>query len=379
MTELAISKAIRRSTGPTLRDVAEHAGVSPITVSRVINNVPNVRESTRRLVTDAIRAVGYSPNEAARRLATYEGPAAHARQIHIAMLCTSSSAYVANLLFGALEQARQYNAQFVVEKCAASSSWVTDIDRIVSEGADGFILAPPLADQPAVLEHLVMNGIPTVIVTSSPVRTDVCSVGIDAYRASKDITTHLLAIGHRRIGFISGHPAHATSEHRRQGYFDAMSDYGLSPDYNLVAQGDFTYLSGLDAAETLLELKPRPSAIFASNDDMAAAAVAVAHRLGIDVPADLSVVGFDDSDLATAISPQLTTIQVPVAELARSAADLLFKEILDDRSGKARLPERLLLDYKLVFRQSDAAPRTHPRHRHWSGVSGGQHDSSFNA
>ncbi len=353
MTDQARGRTVRRSNLPTLRDVAERAGVSAMTVSRVINDVPTVRESTRRMVNDAIRALGYSPNEAARRLAG-------SRQIHIAMLCTNASAFVANLLFGGLEQARKYNAQFIVEKCTASSSLATDIDRIVLDGADGFILAPPLADQPAILEHLVTNRIPTVVVTSSPVRTDVCSVGIDAYRAAKEMTMHLLTLGHRRIGFISGHPAHATSEHRLQGYVDAIVDSGSTLNMELIAQGDFTYLSGLGAAETLLALTPRPTAIFASNDDMAAATAAVAHGIGMDVPADLSIVGFDDSALATAIWPQLTTIHVPVAELARLATDLLVKEIRTDENGESRLPEHVLLDYKLIRRQSDAAPRTRP-------------------
>jgi LacI family transcriptional regulator len=346
--------ARRRRNAPTLEDVAKHAGVSPMTVSRVINRASTVRETTRRLVNAAIQEMGYAPNEAARNLAG-------AQQIHIAMLYATPSAFIAEFLFGGLEQVRKHNAQFIVEKCSDVARAVSEIERIVSDGADGLLIAPPLADSSKVLDFLESNEVPAVVVTSSQVRDSVSAVGIDAYKAARDMTRHLILMGHRRIGFIIGHPQHATSELRLAGYRDAMSEAALDCPDECIAQGDYTYRSGLDAAERLLSLETKPTAIFASNDDMAAAAAAVAHRYGLDVPADLTVCGYDDTPLATALWPQLTTIHVPIAELSRAAADLLVQAIQARRNGESYAPQHIVLDYTLIRRQSDAAPRIRPR------------------
>ncbi len=340
----------RRRRAPTLDDVARHAGVSSMTVSRVINRSPTVREETRRLVHAAIEELGYSPNEAARRLAG-------ARQIHIVLLYAKPSAFIAELMFGGLEQARKHDAQFIIEKCGELAHAEREIGRIMSEGADGLLLSPPLADSAQVLDFVEENGIPAVVVSSSRVRDSVNAVGIDAYKAARDVTDHLVALGHRRIGFIVGHPRHATSPLRLAGYRDSLRQWDIEFDERLVAQGDFTWRSGLDAAEDLLQVQPRPTAIFASNDDMAAAAVSVAHRQGLDVPADLSVCGFDDTPLATAVWPQLTTIHIPIAELSRAAADLLVETIRDKQAGRPHRPRHVVLDYRLIRRQSDAPPR----------------------
>lgn len=325
-----------------------------MTVSRVINGVPTVRETTRRRVDAAIREIGYQPNEAARSLAG-------ARQIHIAVLYAKPSAFIAELMFGGLEQVRKHNAQFIVEKCSDIAMAQTEIERIVADGADGLLIAPPLADSHQVLDFLEASEIPAVLVTSSRVRDTVCAVGIDAYKAAREMTRHLIEMGHRSIGFIVGHPKHATSALRLAGFRDAMEEAGLEYSDDYVAQGLFTYRSGLDAAERLLALGQRPTAIFASNDDMAAATAAIAHRLGLDVPADLSVCGFDDTPLATLIWPQLTTIHVPIAELSRAAADLLVQAIDARETGKEFSPEHIVLDYTLVRRQSDAPPRVRPQ------------------
>lgn len=325
-----------------------------MTVSRVINNPSTVREATRQLVCAAIEQIGYLPNEAARRLAG-------ARQIHIAMLYAKPSAYIAEFLFGGLEQVRKHNAQFIIEKCGQISKAASEIERIVSDGADGLLIAPPLADADPVLDFVQANEIPAVVVSSSHVRDSVCAVGIDAYEAAHEMTRHFISLGHEKIGFIVGHPKHATSERRQAGYRDSMTEAGLEYPAEYIAQGDFTWRSGLDAAEQLLSLRSPPSAIFASNDDMAAATIAVAHRHGLDVPADLSVCGFDDTPLATAVWPQLTTIHIPIAELSRAAADLLVRAIRAQHAGEAHSPRHVVLDYTLIRRQSDAPPRIRRR------------------
>jgi LacI family transcriptional regulator, galactose operon repressor len=325
-----------------------------MTVSRVINNEPNVREQTRKIVSAAIASLDYTPNPAARSLAG-------ANVVHIAMLYANPSAYIAEFLFGGLEQARKYNAQFIVEKCVNDPHIDAEIQRIVAGGVDGILLAPPLADSERLINLLEANDIPAVLVTSSRVRDNVSAVSIDDYRAAKEMTQHIIGLGHRRIGFVKGHPNQAASERRLAGFRDAMQDAGLDCPDQLVAPGLFTYRSGLDAAELLLGLAARPTAIFASNDEMAAAVVAVAHRHDLDVPGDLTICGFDDTPLATTVWPELTTIHQPIAELSRAAADLLIRKVRARRAGKAQKSRHLMLDFTLIRRQSDAPPRIRPR------------------
>jgi LacI family transcriptional regulator len=170
------------------------------------------------------------------------------------------------------------------------------------------------------------------------------------------MTERLISLGHRRIGFVKGHPKHSQSPQRLEGYLAALAEAGLPAPDELVVQGYFTYRSGLEAAEKLLALKDRPTAIFAANDDMAAGAVAVAHRHHLEVPGDLSVVGYDDSALATTIWPELTTIRQPIADMSREAVRLLSDEIRSRRAGEQPQHREALLDFKLIVRQSDAPP-----------------------
>ena len=174
------------------------------------------------------------------------------------------------------------------------------------------------------------------------------------------MTRHLVALGHRRIGFVCGNPNQTASDRRLAGYRDALIEAAIEVDDALIMPGLFSYRSGLDAAEQLMTLEARPTAIFASNDDMAAATVAVAHRHGIDVPGDLSVCGFDDTAIATTIWPELTTIHQPIAAMSRAALDLLAGEVRRRRAGQAIATRHMLLDFELVRRQSDATPRRRP-------------------
>lgn len=193
-----------RMRPPTLRDVAKHAGVSTMTVSRVINGLTPVREVTRERVRTAIEELGYAPNEAARSLAA-------AAQLRIALLYEKPSAYIAELLFGCLEQSRQHNVQFVVEKNSDRSQLEVDLDRLVGAGTAGILVAPPLGDSDEVLALLERVDKPMVTITSSHAHSRIPTVRIDGYEAAKDMTAHLIALGHTEIAFIAGHPAHAAS------------------------------------------------------------------------------------------------------------------------------------------------------------------------
>lgn len=336
-----------------MSDVAKLAGVSPMTVSRVMNGDPNVRASTRKKVDDAVAALNYVPNQAARRLAGV-------RPIRIGFLYSNPSAgYLTEFLVGLLNQASLNNVQLVVEKCEGEQ-WKDMTQRLIDNGADGIILPPPLCDVPGLIDLIAKSGTPAVAVACGLPDQRVSAVSIDDYQAAYAMTNHLISLGHQRIGFVIGNPNQTASARRLAGFKAAIKDRSFSASPELIVQGMFTYRSGLDAAESLLSLEQRPSAIFASNDDMAAATVAIAHRMGLDVPGDLTVAGFDDTALATTIWPELTTVRQPIADMAETAVKFLVRQIRAQREGAPEDPEHLLVDFSLIRRQSDAAPRMRP-------------------
>ncbi len=342
-----------RSGAPTMSDVAKLAGVSPMTVSRVMNGDPNVRSTTRKKVDEAVAALNYVPNQAARRLAGV-------RPVRIGFLYSNPSAgYLTEFLVGLLNQASLNNVQLVVEKCEGEQ-WKDKTQRLLDNGVDGIILPPPLCDTPGLIDLVAKAHVPSVTVACGQPDKRVSAVSIDDYQAAYTMTNHLIALGHQRIGFVIGHPNQTASARRLAGFKAAMSDKGLAMPKELTVQGMFTYRSGLDAAEQLLALEHRPTAVFASNDDMAAATVAIAHRMGLDVPGDLTVAGFDDTALATTIWPELTTVRQPIADMAETAVKFLVHQIRAQRDGDPQQPEHLVMDSTLVRRQSDAAPRMRP-------------------
>ncbi len=321
-----------------------------MTVSRVINGEKNVRESTRTAILQAIAKLNYSPNLAARTLAG-------ADQIRIGLLYSNpSAAYLSRLLLGSLEQARLSHVQLVIEKCDSGlEEENAALQALIASGVDGIILPPPMCDSEQLLDILAHSGVLLVVVANWRPPGSVSVVRIDDREASATMTRHIASLGHRRIGFIIGNPTHKASAERLRGFRDAMAQLGLSIPDALVVQGQFTYRSGLAAAEQLLTLTDRPTAIFASNDDMAAAAVAVAHRRHLEVPQDLTVCGFDDTDFAQSIWPELTTIHQPIAEMARTAVEMLVGQIRARRAGRQEPTQQSLLPFTLVRRESDAS------------------------
>lgn len=348
----------RQTGAPTIADVAALAGVSMMTVSRVINSEPKVRQSTRDAVNTAIAALNYAPNRAARNLAG-------AGQLRLGLLYANPSEnYLSAFLVGSLDQASKLDVQLVVQKCELGSSECRTVERMIASGIDGVILPPPLCDAPEVLDVLVKAGVPAVAVATARPTDGIAAVSIDDRAAARELTAHLIELGHTRIGFIAGDPNLTASAERLAGYRDALESAAVAFDETYVVHGLFTYRSGLDAAEVLLTLDNPPSAIFASNDDMAAAAVAIAHRHALDVPGDLTVCGFDDSAIATTIWPELTTIQQPIGEMSRCAVELLVTMLRGKKSQTEAAPvPRAVLDYRLIRRQSDAAPRRRPPSR----------------
>ncbi|MES1985833.1 MAG: LacI family DNA-binding transcriptional regulator [Pseudomonadota bacterium] len=346
----------RQHNAPTINDVAKHAGVSPMTVSRVINDEQTVRPTTREKVKASIAALNYSPSVAARSLAGGE-------ETRIGLLYSNpSSSYLSEFLMGSLDQAARSGVHLVVEKFGDDMSVAAVMQQLKSGRISGIILPPPLCDSQEMLDALAKAAIPAVAVATGRAPSDMLAVSIDDFQAAYEMTQHLITLGHSRIGFIKGNPNLSASDRRFEGYRAALTEAGIADDPSLCAQGYFTYRSGLDAAETILDRPNRPSAIFASNDDMAAATVAVAHRRGMDVPSDLTVCGFDDTPLATTIWPELTTIHQPIGEMSRVAVEMLVREMRGrPKPGADTAETHVMLDYSLVRRQSDAAPRMRPK------------------
>lgn len=349
-----MSKTSRRSRGTiTIDDVARAAGVSAMTVSRVINGGKNVRDTTRTAVLDAVRKLNYSPNSAARSLAAGEAT-------HVGLLYANpSAAYLSQFLIGALEAARLAGSHLIVEACESerADEQAEATRRFATTNVEGVILPPPLSESHAVLSELAAAEIPVVTVAMGFARDDNLNVRIDDFGAACEITRHVLELGHRHIGFIKGHPNHIASHERERGFLSALGEYGIDGSQAPVEQGYFTFRSGLIATERLLSRPIPPTAIFASNDDMAAAVVSVAHRHGLAVPGDLSVVGFDDTPIATTIWPELTTIKQPIAAMADAALNLLLSHLRARRAGVAGGASECVLRHELIVRESSAPPR----------------------
>jgi len=349
-----MAKPSRRGRGAiTIEDVAREVGVSAMTVSRVINKGANVRESTRTAVLEAIERLNYSPNTAARSLAA-------GQVTHIGLLYANPSAgYLSQFLIGALHAARSAGVHLVIESCesedADEQAEVTR--RFTTSDVEGVILPPPLSESQPIMVELEAMEIPVVTVARGSPHEAGLNVRIDDHAAAMEMTRYLLELGHRDFGFIKGHPNIVASHDRFRGFCDALEEAGLDCNAMPVEQGYFSYRSGLIAGERLLGRDNRPTAIFASNDDMAAATVSVAHRLGLSVPEDLSIVGFDDTALATSVWPELTTIRQPIAAMAGSAIELLLRSIRLRKDGEARVVSDHVMAHVLIKRDSVAAPR----------------------
>jgi LacI family transcriptional regulator, galactose operon repressor len=348
-----MARPSRRGRGAiTIEDVARAAGVSAMTVSRVINKGRNVRESTREAVLEAVERLNYSPNTAARSLAAGQAT-------HIGLLYANPSAsYLAQFLVGALHAARSAGVHLVIESCesedADEQAEVTR--RFATSDVEGVVLPPPLSESQPIMAELDAMGIPVVTVAMGAPREDSLNVRIDDRAAAMEMTRYLLDLGHREIGFIKGHPNHVASHDRFAGFRDALTEAGLDWDQAPVEQGYFSYRSGLSAGERLLSRSNRPTAIFASNDDMAAATISVAHRRGLVVPDDVSIVGFDDTALATSVWPELTTVKQPIAAMAEAALELMIADLRSHRSGAQRKFTERVLSHAMIIRESSGPP-----------------------
>jgi LacI family transcriptional regulator len=254
-----------------------------------------------------------------------------------------------------VERCREASLHLMVEPWDVKNPNIEkQIDTLLGQlRLEGVILLPPLSDHKVMLAKLQEAAVPMVRIAPQENLSATPSVGIDDYAASREITAHLIKLGHRRIGFILGHPGHGATEQRYLGFVDEMRAHQIPVVPELVQTGNFVFADGLICAERMLRAAVPPSAIFASNDDMAAAAISMARKFGLELPRQLSVAGFDDAPLASMIWPELTTVRQPVAAMARLAADLIIQLEPRRKGWPERMP-RHLFDHELIVRSSTA-------------------------
>lgn len=321
----------------SIHDVAALAAVSIKTVSRVVNKAPNVSPELQQRVQAAIDQLGYRPNQSARRLAG-------GRSFMIAYLYSNPApGYIGGIQSGAAHRCRDLGYHLVVEPISPDGAERIEVlERLVAAlRPDGVLLVPPLSDDPILLDRLTQLRLPCARIAGSIV-AESFNILTPERAAGRMVADHLIGLGHRRIGVITPPPTHRAALRRVEGFRDGLAAAGLGADAVAFIEGRFDFASGIEAAETLLGRDAPPTAIFATNDDMALGVLTYAHRLGLRVPEDLSVVGFDDTPASHTSWPPLTTVRQPLEDMGRAVIDALAK-------GPVEAPEFV---FSLIARSS---------------------------
>jgi LacI family transcriptional regulator len=337
-----------RAAKPTINDVARLAGVSKKTVSRVINRSPLLNEETRGRVERAIRELDFVPNPQARALALR-------RNFLIGLIHDNPNAQmVLNVQQGILEALQGTDFEMVVRPVDRNSSMMLDDVRAFLERQRlfGVVLLPPISENDALAELCDELGCRYVRMGSAQLDDPGHMVASNDREAVREATEYLVQQGHRLIALIEGPDGFRSARERRLGFEDALRGAGINLPRSLIAGGNYTFETGVTAANRLFDLSPRPTAIFASNDEMAAGVVFAARERGIAVPGELSLIGFDDTPIAAHIWPPLTTVRWPIVSMARAAARKLLGGVVPD-TGEEQPSE---LPSLLVKRSSVAPP-----------------------
>ncbi|HUH96590.1 MAG TPA: LacI family DNA-binding transcriptional regulator [Anaerolineales bacterium] len=338
-------------TNLTLEDIAKKAGVSRSTVSRVINQQPNVKKDVRERVRRVIESTGFRPHPAARALASQ-----HSSTIGLVLPQSVSffftDPYYSHLTKGIAQACNQHDytlALFLVESEDDEKKIFASVTR--KGFLDGVLVQSGHHGEQQVIGDLVDANIPQVVI-GRPFRSDnVSYLDIDNINAAFNAVTHLIRIGHKRIGTITG-PLHSTvGLDRKTGYVNALRERGLHSDESLIVEGDFTENGGYYAMKKLLPSKP--DAVFAASDVMAIGAMRAAREAGLRIPDDIAFVGFDDLPIATLSDVQLTTIRQPVAQFGAKAVEILIDLI----ENGIKPPQHIILGTELVIRDSCGAGR----------------------
>ncbi len=324
----------------TIRDVAVLAGVSHQTVSRVINDDERVRPSTRRRVEAAIVELDFRPNAIARFMAT------GSTRTFTCLAPNLTDYTFARIIEGAEQEARRQGYYLFSASAEDEDAFGTLVEQLVtSRRTEGLLVINPYADE---RHRRLPAGVATVFVGARPREEAVDSVALDDEGAAVIATQHLLALGHRRIATICGPMREDCSQDRLAGYETALAAAGLSPDPDLIVEGDWSATTGHKAFQRLMHLAEPPSAIFAQNDRMAIGLLRAAREAGIGVPGQLAVIGVDDMPLASYFDPSLTTMRQDLVAIGRQAAQLLIRAV--ENPGAER--QHLRLPAELIVRES---------------------------
>ncbi|NML08730.1 LacI family transcriptional regulator [Sphingobium sp. AR-3-1] len=319
----------------SIHDVAALAQVSIKTVSRVVNKAPNVSPELQARVDAAIKQLDYRPNQSARRLAG-------GKSFMIAFLYNNPApGYVSRIQIGAAWRCRELGYHLVVEPISPGGEERFEVlDRLVAAlRPDGVLLVPPLSDDEGLLARLAEMKLPYARIAGSVVAASF-TIHTPERAAGRMVADHLIALGHRRIGVITPPPTHRAALRRVDGVRDGLAAADIAIDDALFVQGQFDFASGIEAGEALLALPQPPSAVFATNDDMALGVLTLAHRIGLRVPEDLSVTGFDDTSASLTSWPPLTTVRQPLEDMGRSVIDALANGPVDAPEFLFTLVER---------------------------------------
>ena len=304
----------------TIKDVSKDAKVSIKTVSRVINNEANVAEETKKRVLLSVDKLGFRPNKSAQSLRSK-------RSFIIALLYDNpNKSYLADIQSGIFKACKLTGYNLVVQECDYKSPELNDtiLEFVEDLKIDGLILTPPLSDMDDFLQDLDKHQIEHALIAPSTKKTESLYVSSNDYEAAYKLTLEIIKHGHKDIGFIKGHPKHSASNLRFNGFIDAIKIHGFDVNDAWIKQGNFSFKSGFDAGVEIFHSDRIPTAIFSSNDSMAAGIMKSAHMKGLKIPDDVSLTGFDDSPIADEIWPALTTVKQPVEKMAHHAAKILM-------------------------------------------------------
>jgi LacI family transcriptional regulator len=330
----------------TTRDVARLAGVSSSTVSHVLNGTRFVSDDVRRRVLGAVQNLGYEPNGVARSLKVN-------RSMTIGLIISDIGNPFFTAIVRGVEDAAQANG-YVLVLCNSNEDHVREamhLRALRAKRLDGLILAPA-GEAHDYLRDTVRAHFPLVFLNRDVAGIDAPAVLLDNETAAFEATNHLLSLGHRRIGMIGGRPLASTSSERARGYGRALREAGVPADERLLVSGGSEVEGGCAAALALRALEPRPTAIFAGNNQMTIGALGAIQARGLRVPEDLALLGFDDFAWADVFRPRLSTVAQPTYELGSTSANVLFKIMADPT---AEVPRRTLLPGRLVIRDSCGA------------------------
>jgi LacI family transcriptional regulator len=333
--------------GVTIRDVARRAGVSPATVSRVLNDTCAVDDEKRRLVLNASRDLGYTPNPAARSLL---GKRTGGLGV---LLPFVGAEFFSVLLTGLDEAAQELEAFLVVSTSHRHAPEFRSAMHAMQKRVDGVIvMAPELGARDA--EVLATAGGPVVLVNTYVEQHHMDVINFDNYGGARAVTQHLLDLGHRRIALIKGPAVARDAQERARGYRDAMAEAGISQTDALEYDGDYSQEAGYAAASRIAQAAPRPTAIVAANDYCAMGALRALHEAGLAIPDDIAVAGFDGIVSAQYTQPPLTTVHVPTHQIGHKAVARLAELLRAERAGP---PRHEVVPVELVVRASTAGSR----------------------